>query len=329
MKKSLFIILIFFSLFSINQLVLAEEQNLTDKELSIQCINNSEVILKELIENDFSYQRINDSIKQMNDFLEVQSSLEEKGRATDYSNILNLCDEIVSIKTSAFDLRDEIKVLEDFKEISLEGIESNETEDLLEEIHKEMKNERYELVPKLIEETYSSIIMAQSRATTLNVFYDATTKGLKRFFKENWLYIVISLFILLILFKIFKKPVKIKILKNKLYLVEARRKSLKDMVLKNQDDYFNKGDISEEAFSVRGKKLVELLRDNDREISILKQQLYALNKKEFKLEISESEGHKKVHKHEAIKKNVNHPTKPIKKNITKKPIKKTKKKSKK
>jgi hypothetical protein len=261
------------------QSVLSEELNLTDEEKAVRCINYSEEIINELRNNNFSFLRINDSLKEAKNLFEVQKTFGEKGKSTDYSSILETCEEIALLKVLAFDLQDQIGVLDDFYKSSLEGIETSEIEGLLSQISQEMINERYELVPELIEKTYSEIILAQSRATTLNVFYDATTRGVKRFFQERWLELVIGFFVLIFLIFLLKKPIEKMIIRRRLTLVEIRKKSLKDMITKNQDQYFNKGKMSEESFTVKSKKLAEIIRDVDREISILKQQLYALDRK--------------------------------------------------
>ena len=231
---------------------------------------------QELLLENFSVQRINDTIREAERDFEVQQGLKELGRQTDYSSILETCEEIFSLKDFAFQLRDEIQVLEEFYESSSEGIDTTEIDEVFSRLHREMRNERYEFVPELIEESYSQIIIAQSRLATLNVFYDATTRGLKRFFQERWMEFLIGTIILIVLFFVLKKPVERFILEKQLAGIEIRRQSLKGMISKNQDLYFNKGKMSEEAFNVKNKKLAELIRDIDRQISLLNEQIYAL-----------------------------------------------------
>ncbi len=266
-------------LLSLNYYVSAEELNLTDYNKSVYCLQNSEDIMEELSLANFSILRVNDSIKEAKNIFEIQEAIAEKGRVADYSNVLTICEEIVSIRGLAFDLRDQIRVLMDFYNDSSQGIDSSEIELLFVEIDKEMDSERYELVPGLIEKTYSEIILAQSRATTMNVFYDATTRGLKRFVTESWKELIGGLAIFLILILILKKPFQKWILRRDLMKVEIRKRSLKDMITKNQDRYFNKGKMSEESFTIKNKKLAELIRDVDRQISLIKEQLYALDHK--------------------------------------------------
>lgn len=272
--------LAFFLILSISNVVLADETNLTAEQKSIVCIQSSKNILDELNAEGFSVVRINDTIKEAEIVLEIQQAQAAKGRSTDYSRVLALCEEVSQLRTFAFDMRDQINVLKDFFEASSQGINTSEIDVLFLELEKEMENERYELIPDLIERTYDEISLAQSKATTLNVFYDATTRGIKRFFRERWLELLIGLIILAVLISIFKKPVQRKLLNRSLARVELRKKSLKDMIMENQDLYFNKGKISESVFTIKNKKLAELVRDMDRQISILKERLYALDHKQ-------------------------------------------------
>jgi hypothetical protein len=278
-SKLLFLSFLFTSLIfiSLSSSVLAEELNLSNQQKSELCIQNSMKVISELNYSGFSINRVNDTINDAKVILEIQKALASRGSTTDYSRILSLCKEIDQIKSLAFELKDEIRVLEDFFNSSSKGINSSDIDLLFLEIDKEMTNERYELVPPLIEKTYSEITLAQSRATTLNVFYDATTRGLKRFLVEMWKEIVFALILLIVLFFSLKKPLQRRLLKRSLGRVELRKKSLKEMITKNQDIYFNQGKISEETFTIKNKKLAELIRDIDRQISILREQLYRLD----------------------------------------------------
>jgi hypothetical protein len=271
-----FVLILFLGIFLVS-LVPAEELNLTDEQKALLCIEESKSIMEILQEAGFSSLRINDTIKEAETVLEVQTGLEEKGRTADYSRVFLLCEEISGLKELAFQLKDEIKVLNEFYSSASEGIDTTEIDVILSTIEKEMTNERYELVPELIEQTYSEIILAQSKATTLNVFYEATTRGLKRFLTERWKEILLGIVAFILLFLFLKKPVEKALIRSSLRKIEIRKKSLKDMITKNQDSYFNKGKVSEESFTIRNKKLAELIRDVDRQISIFNEQLYALD----------------------------------------------------
>lgn len=274
--KSVNFTALIFTLLLVMQVGLAEENNLTDYELSVICINESKQIMENLLSENFSIQRVNDTIREAENLLESQLVLEERGQRTDYSRILSSCETVSWINSIAFDLRDQILALEDFYDSLSSGIETQEINESFEAVYREMNNERYENVEDLIEKTYNEISLAEARQSTLNVFYDATTRGLKRFLSERWPEIVVSIIVLIFLIIFLRKPIEKAILNSKLRKIEIRKRSLKDMISRNQDDYFNKGKISEEAFTIRNKKLAELIRDVDRLISIYREQIHTL-----------------------------------------------------
>lgn len=285
-KDLLFCLLVIFAFVLLTPFVFAEDINSTDKQKVIQCIYESRSLMNILENEQFSTLRIDNIIKEAETILQVQEALVKAGRNEDYSRIFFLCNEVSNLKILAFQLKDEIKVLRDFYGESSKGIDTEGIELLFLEIEKEMTNERYELVHGLIERTYSEIILAQSQATTLNVFYDVTTKGLKRFFIDRWKEFSIGAVAFILLILLLKKPVEKARLRRAIREIEIRRQSLKEMITENQDLYFNKGKISEESFTIKNKKLAEIIRDVDRQISILREQLYALdNRKKVRRDI--------------------------------------------
>lgn len=271
---SLFVV--FAILFSFSFAFALAEQNLSEKQIAEICIQESIEIMEFLEAENFSIQRVNDTISEAKLFFESQMALETSGRFSDYTRVLLSCESIKTIKELAIESRDSLRAVENFYFITFEGREVEEVETIFTNIRREITNERYELVEPLIVSAYDEIIRIQSLASTLNVFYDATTRGLKRFFRENWPFILVSIFALIVAFFVLKKPILRLHFKRKILFQEYRKKSLKNMMTKNQDLYFNKGKMSEEAFTIKSKKLVELIRDVDRLIAIYKEQLHSV-----------------------------------------------------
>jgi len=73
-----------------------------------------------------------------------------------------------------------------------------------------------------------------------------------------------------------------KIIENKINNLELRRKTLQGLMKKTQLDYFQNGIISEGNFNLRTKKFAEFIRDIDREIPLLKEDLVKINRKKKK-----------------------------------------------
>jgi hypothetical protein len=259
------------------------EENITIQEQAELCLNDSRVILNELIENNLNSQRVNDNLNNAQDIYDAQVVLLEKGRNVDFSLIIPYCDEISKIRKLAFEALDEYSSLRKFYNVSITtDMDSSTIDAIFYEIEEEIDSERYEKVPDLVDKAYEEISKVKSSHTTLNLFYDATTRGIKKFFQENGLAVLISIFLLLLFFLIFNKKISTKIIENKINNLELRRKTLQGLMKKTQLDYFQNGIISEGNFNLRTKKFAEFIRDIDREIPLLKEDLVKINRKKKK-----------------------------------------------
>lgn len=276
--KKLFLIFLFVISFNF---ICALEANLTLEEESQLCLNESKEIYLELIEGNFSVLRVNDSLNTAYNLYEAQNVLKQKGKRTDYSLILPYCEEIKKIKEDAYFASDEIFALKKFYNESFYGekINTSTVDELIYEIELEMKNERYEKISSLVDKTYKQIIEVKARDTSVNAFYQNTRKSLGEFIKEKGIYLAISIVLLVILFFIYKKTIYKRIINKKIEKLELRKKTLKEIIQKTQKDYFQNGKISENEFNIKTKKLAELIRDIDRQIPLLFEDIAKLNKK--------------------------------------------------
>jgi len=266
------LLIIFLFLIILSNLVFAlEEQNITIENNARICLNESKEIFKELAQENFSVQRVNDSLKEAEIFFETQDFLKEKKGKYDFSLVLPYCEDIKKIKEDAFEARDEFEALKKFyNDFLTEDMNTTIVDNLIEEIKQEIESERYEKTKPLIDEAYEEIVNIKSSHTTLNLFYKTTTRSIKDFFYENWIYIISGLLILSILFVIYKKAILKWWIKRKISRLEVRKKTIKSLIKKTQRDYFDLGKIPGGAYSIRTKKFAELIRDIDRQIPLLK-----------------------------------------------------------
>lgn len=259
------------------------ETNLTVQEEAKLCLTDSESILNEFIENNFSYQRINDSLIKAQSIYDAQVILLQGGKNVDFSLILPYCGDIKKIRDLAFEVMDSYSSLKKFYNVSITSeMNTSELDLIIAEIDEEIVSERYEKVPPIIDNAYEEISKVKSSYTTLNLFYSSTTRGLKKFFQKNGLEILVSIFLLLILFLIFNKKIIKKITENKIREFELRKKTLQDLIKKTQKDYFQYGRLSEGNYNLRTKKFAEFIRDIDREIPLLKEKIMKIEKNKAK-----------------------------------------------
>ena len=257
-----------------------DEEGVSQEDIE-DCLNESEEIMFELQEQGFNIFRVNDTLIEARDLFEIHIVLKERGRNYNFESVLDYCILISFIQEQAYDARAEFLALIMFYNESFEGfdiINTSSVDVILEKIEDEIFSERYEKVFPLIDSAYNEIGDVKARHTALVLFYTATTKGLKSFFMNNWIFFAVFFGGGLIFYIIFRKPILKRMINNKLLKLDLRKKELKKLIQKNQRDYFEKGIISESAFVVKSKRLGEMIRDLDRQIPLLNEQLAKLRR---------------------------------------------------
>ncbi|MEN9626683.1 MAG: hypothetical protein RL557_1011 [archaeon] len=257
----------------------AEEKNVNVEQQAAECINQSRAIFIELDSSGFSTQRINDSLKEIEQLYLAQIILKEKKSKTDFSIILPYCNDIKVLREGAFRARDEFIALERFYNESFEpSVNTSSIEVLLNQIRYEITSERYERVDTLIDQAYKEIITVQSSNTALNLFYKTTQRTIKDFIIKHK-YLLVFLFAgSIILFYVYHKPFQRWYIGRKIIALDVRKKTIKKLIANTQREYFEDGTLSEAVYSVRIRKFAELIRDIDRQIPLLQEDLERLKK---------------------------------------------------
>ncbi|MBU2576397.1 MAG: hypothetical protein KKF50_01615 [Nanoarchaeota archaeon] len=277
MKSNLIVVLIVL-VFSLNFISAAE--NLTNEELAIVCVENSQKILDDLSAANFSVQRINDTLKEAVSLFEAQIILKERRKAYDYSLVLPYCAQIEKNYENAFEARDAFEALFSFYNESIsDEMNSSSIDAIISEIANELETERYEKVEPLIEMGYNEISDVRTSYTSLNLFYRSTTRGLKDFFIDNWKTFAIAIGVIIILFFIYHNTVRRWNIKRKISGLEIKKGVLKKLIQDMQKGYFEEGNISERDYTIRTKKFSELIRDIDRQIPLLKEEFVKIDNK--------------------------------------------------
>lgn len=271
-KLALFIVLIYCLNFCISL-----DTNESIEQKANLCFNQSKQILIELENNNFSVQRVNDSLKALENLYDAQILLKEKKKPYEFSSVIPYCNEIKSIRDLAFQSRDDLIALKQFYKETVEGLNTSSIDVIISEAEIEIKNERYEKVSPLTKKAYNEITKVKSEQTTLNLFYQTTTRSIGKLLNENKYYILAIVVIFIFVFFIYKKAIYTYIIKRKINGLELRKNTLKDLIMKTQKDYFEKGIISEGAFTIKTKKLAELIRDIDRQVPLLQEELVKIS----------------------------------------------------
>ena len=259
--------------------------NLTSQEKAFNCLQESRVLVDELINNNFSSQRVNDSMDQAQSYYDAQVIIQGKTpQKANFQQVLQSCAEITSIHNLAIGSRDLyetlIKVYQDsFATPAEQKMDRGSIELMLQNIDSEIKSERYELVSDLVDKTYEEIARIKSENTAINLFYKQTTQTLAGFFIQNWISIVVTIVVLMILYFIYRKTILRKIIGNKIAKLELKKNNLKNLIMKTQKDYFQDGKISDSAYKIRIANFGEMIRDVNRQIPLLQEELLKIGRK--------------------------------------------------
>ena len=245
------------------------------------CINNSVQIMKDMSSQGLNVLRINDSLRQAQILYDSQVVLLEKNRKYDFSFVQSYCDEIVNIYQNSTSALDDYSVLLKFyNDTVTPGMNTSTIDFMIGQIKNEITNERYENVKALVDQTYSEIINVKSSSAALNVFVSYTTTSLKKFILNNWRWMLSVLIILTILFIVYRIRILKWLIQRKIDSLNLRKKTLKELIMKVQKNYFEIGKMSEAEYNIKTKKFAELIRDIDRQLPLLQEELYRFKRKD-------------------------------------------------
>jgi hypothetical protein len=263
---------IFLSIIVLN-FISAANLNVTRNDAAL-CLNESIKIMYEMSSSGFNVLRVNDSLKQAQLLYDSKVVLLSKKQSSDFSIIIPYCDEIKKVRELAISAKDEFEALLIFyNESIVKGMNTASIDKIIDEIKDEMKNERYENVKALTDKGYNEIIDVKSSYTALNLFLDSTTKGLLKFIKDKWKIIVSVIVVIVILFLVYRIKIIKWLLERQLSKLQLRKKTIQDLIMKIQREYFEVGKMSESEYNIKTKKFAELILDIDRQVPLIKEEL--------------------------------------------------------
>lgn len=269
------------------------EGNLTSRELAFNCLNESALVLNDIASYNLSLIRFNDTLIRAQDLYDAQVIIEGRKGKPNYELVISYCDQIKKLRQDAVTALDLYKVFLDFYNTTIDNsVNSSSIDAIIAQIDAEISGERYDNVPRLIDQGYVEIASVKSEQTALVLAYRATTQGVGSFIKENWIMLV-SLVALLIAFYLFYRTrISLWILQRQLNSLLLRKDTLKGLMSSSQKDYFQYGKIPETTYRMRIKNFGELVRDIDRQIPLLQKEIakYSFERKEYdKLKQSDRE----------------------------------------
>ena len=269
--------------------------NMTVEEKAAACLDESRETISYMLSENFKAGRINDSLNTAESVFIAQESLKEKKKPYDFSIVLPYCEEIEKIKEDALESGDELIALKEcYNSSKSPDINYSSVDEMLIEIENEIENERFENVKPLVDKAYEKIINLKSENTTLGIFYKSTTLTLRSFFEKNWKWILGLAIAIIILLFVYKRKISKLLIQRQINKLEIRKNTLKELIETTQKDYFEKGSMSEGNYSIRTKKYAEMIRDIDRQVPLLKEQLFKIDRRKESVKNYKPEKQKKT-----------------------------------
>ncbi|MBU4456429.1 MAG: hypothetical protein KKA65_02915, partial [Nanoarchaeota archaeon] len=141
--------------------------------------------------------------------------------------------------------------------------------ELFNKAQEEFLSERYENIPDIIEEAYKTISEESALDTRIKTFYLLSTATIINFFKINWKEIVSIIWILIILYWLLNKKIRIMFIDRKIKNAKLEITVLKNLIKRTQEEYFHLFNIPEELYFIRVEKFSEFIRNLNSRLPLL------------------------------------------------------------
>lgn len=280
------VIVLFVLMFSL--CLISAETNLTQQQIAENCLSDSIVAIQSLSVYNISVVRFNDSLVQAQDLYSAQLIIESgKKSKPNYDSVISYCDQIASLKKVAVDALDSYKVFLSFYNESLDkNVDKTSVDLIITQINAEIGGERYENVAALLDQGYSEITRINSEQTALTLAYSVAAKGIGGFIKSNWILLISIVILLLVFYLLYRTKIALWLLNRKMNSLILRKDTLKKLMSEAQKEYFQLGKIPESEYRIKIKNFGELVRDIDRQIPLIQQDIarysFANKEKQFR-----------------------------------------------
>lgn len=253
---------------------ISAEVNLTQQQITINCINESIVAIESLSVYNISLIRFNDSLTTAQQLYEAQAVLEANRKKTNYDTAISYCDQIIDLKNTAIEAIDSYEVfLSFYNETTDSGVDTPSVDAIIAQIDAEIAGERYENVMPLLDQAYDEVSRIKSDQTAVTLAYSVATKGVGEFVKSNWIFLVSIVVLLLMFYLLYRTKISLWLLNRKMNSLLLRKDTLRKLMSEAQKDYFQSGKIPESEYRIKIKNFGELVRDIDRQVPLIQQDI--------------------------------------------------------
>jgi len=230
---------------------------------------------------NISIVRVDELFQEALQLYEAQVIYERAHKDARYSQVIDNSEEIIKIRNDAFRAQDELKIFLEAYDSYVEKINLSEMDEEYNNIISSFEDELFENTIELIAEGYERLSEVQSSQTTLRLFYSTTSRTLKSFLEEHWLKLVIGFLVIIIAIVILWTTIQRLRIRHKLKELTIRKETIKKLIKKLQYNYFERKSVSALEYKIKLNKFTELIRDIDRQVPLLKEEMLKLGKEEI------------------------------------------------
>ncbi|MBU3913086.1 MAG: hypothetical protein KKE50_03250 [Nanoarchaeota archaeon] len=270
--------IVFFFLFLIPgslALNVPSNESVQAKEL----LNQVQKDISEMISKNISILRVNETYQEAIQLYSAQMALEEKGGRADYRLVIEYASKISLVEKTALEADDELRIfMKNYANAEKQANLSAMNEDY-NQIILSFSEERFEDTLTLIKKGYDRISEIQSSQTAVNAVYSATSKTIKNFFIENGLKIAIIILVVFVLLLVFRSTLIKLRMRIKLNNLIMQKKAINGLIKEMQGSYFKAKKISETEYRIKLKNYEEFIRDIDRQVMVLKEEMFKRDKR--------------------------------------------------
>lgn len=241
-------------------------------------IQEVEEAINEMNQTGLPTKRASDLLKEANISYKSQVAVNQTGGDPDFSRVMETTEKIRNIKREAYRVEDEIKALEErIQDLESTNLDLKEVKNTFNQAKEEFASERFEQAKEKIDQTYEEISSAQAVSTRVRAIYEASRENVVSFVRNNWRTLLIVLVSFPASFWIAYREVYFYLLKKRKKRLKMRKGVIKDLIKESQYKYFEKGDMPEATYNVRTSKYGEMIRDLNRRIPLINEELMKRN----------------------------------------------------
>jgi len=259
-------------------LVIAEE--VPESSLVNQSLAEAHLEFQELITAGLPHEKPSDLYEAAEESYVAQLAIEAEGGNATYEQIYTLLDDLFAVRQNTFAVADELTVLKNYLDAESKAslVDFTPAYKFYEDAQTEFNDERFMKARDLIDQSYEKVSELNAASTKAQALLSASTDKVGEFFKRTWKLLIVEIGVIIILFFVFNKTIKYQRIKFKIQRLNKERQVIDALTKESQKKYFEEAKMSESDYHIRMKKYGELIRDINRQIPLLQEELILLQK---------------------------------------------------